>query len=69
MVAEGTLSLLVNGEVRELGRSESFLVSPGTPHKPFNRTNKPVVVRGPLDRGVRDSRAVQRFSHAGLRLL
>ena len=48
MVAEGTLSLLVNGEVRELGRSQSFLVSPDTPHKPFNRTNKPVVVRGPL---------------------
>ncbi len=48
MVAEGTLSLLVNGEVRELGPSESFLVSPGAPHKPFNRTNEPVVVRGPL---------------------
>ena len=48
MVAEGTLSLLVNGEVMELGRSESFLVSPGTPHKPFNRMDKPVVVRGPL---------------------
>ena len=48
MVAEGTLSLLANGEVRELGPSESFLVSPGTPHKPFNQTNKPVIVRGPL---------------------
>ena len=48
MVTEGTLSLLVNGEVRELGPSESFLVTPGTPHKPFNRTNEPVIVRGPL---------------------
>ena len=48
MVAEGTLSLLVNGEVTELGPTESFLVSPGTPHKPFNQTNKPVIVRGPL---------------------
>jgi len=48
MVAEGVLSLLVNGEVRELGPSESFLIPPGTPHKPFNRTNQPVVVRGPL---------------------
>ncbi len=48
MVAEGTLSLLVNGEVMELGPSESFLVEPGTPHKPFNQTNQPVVVRGPL---------------------
>jgi len=50
MVAEGTLSLLTNGEVRELGPSESFLVSPGTPHKPFNQTNKPVVVRGVLSK-------------------
>ena len=48
IVAEGTLSLLVNGEIKELGPSESFLISPGTPHKPFNRTNQPVVVRGPL---------------------
>ena len=48
IVAEGTLSLLVHGEVMELGASESFLVSPGTPHKPFNQTNQPVVVRGPL---------------------
>ncbi len=48
IVAGGTLSLLVNGEVLELGLSESFLVSPGTPHKPFNQTNQPVVVRGPL---------------------
>ena len=48
MVAEGMLSLLVNGEVMELGPSESFLVSPGTPHKPFNQTNQLVVVRGPL---------------------
>ena len=48
IVAEGTLSLLADGEIRELGPSESFLVSPGTPHKPFNQTNKPVVVRGPL---------------------
>ena len=48
MVAEGTLSLLANREVRELGPSESFLVLPGTPHKPFNQTSGPVVVRGPL---------------------
>ena len=48
IVAEGTLSLMVNGEVRQLGPAESFLVTPGTPHKPFNQTNEPVVVRGPL---------------------
>ena len=61
MVAEGTLSLLVNGEVRELGRSGSFLVSPGTPHKPFNRTKQTGRRARPADRGVRDSRAVQPF--------
>ncbi len=48
IVAEGTLSLSVNGEIKELGPSESFLIPPGTPHKPFNRTDQPVVVRGPL---------------------
>ena len=48
MVAEGTLSLLVSGEVRELGPSETFLVEPGVPHKPFNQTGEPVVVRGPF---------------------
>ncbi len=48
IVAEGTLSLLADGQVRELGPSESFLIPPGVPHKPFNRTDEPVVVRGPL---------------------
>jgi len=48
IVAEGTLSLMADGEVRQLGPSESFLVTPGMPHKPFNETDEPVVVRGPL---------------------
>ncbi len=48
IVAEGTLSLLVNGEKKLLRQGESFLVTPGTPHKPFNETETQVVVKGPL---------------------
>ncbi len=48
IVAEGTLSLLVNGEKKILRPGESLLVNPGTPHKPFNETDSPVVVKGPL---------------------
>jgi quercetin dioxygenase-like cupin family protein len=48
IVAEGTLSLLVNGEKKLLRPGESLLVSPGTPHKPFNETDSPVIVKGPL---------------------
>lgn len=48
IVAEGTLSLLVNGEKKLLRAGESLLVHPGTPHKPFNETDSRVVVKGPL---------------------
>jgi quercetin dioxygenase-like cupin family protein len=48
IVTEGTLSLLVNGEKKILRPGESFLVNPGTPHKPFNETDSPVVIRPPL---------------------
>ncbi len=48
IVTEGTLSLLVNGEKKLLRPGESLLVNPGTPHKPFNETDAPVVVKGPL---------------------
>ena len=48
MVAEGTLSLLVNGEKKILRPGESLLVNPGTPHKPFNETDSRVVVKGQL---------------------
>ena len=48
IVAEGTLSLLVNGEKKQLHPGESFLVAPGTPHKPFNETNARVIVQGSL---------------------
>lgn len=50
IVAEGTLSLLVNGEKKLLRAGESLLVTPGTPHKPFNETASRVVVKGPLTR-------------------
>lgn len=48
IVAEGTLSLLVNGEKKILRAGESLLVTPGTRHKPFNETDSPVIVKGPL---------------------
>jgi quercetin dioxygenase-like cupin family protein len=48
IVAEGTLSLLVDGEKKTLRAGETFLVPPGTAHKPFNETDSRVVVRGPL---------------------
>jgi quercetin dioxygenase-like cupin family protein len=48
IVAEGTLSLLVNGEKKLLRPGESLLVAPGTAHKPFNETDSRVIVRGPL---------------------
>ena len=50
IVAEGVLSLMVNGEKKLLRPGETFLVSPNTPHKPFNETDAPVVVKGPLTR-------------------
>jgi mannose-6-phosphate isomerase-like protein (cupin superfamily) len=50
IVAEGTLSLLVNGEKKLLRPGESLLVSPGTPHKPFNETDSRVVVNPPSQR-------------------
>ena len=48
IVAEGTLSLLVNGEKRLVRAGESLMVTPGTSHKPFNETDSNVVVRGPF---------------------
>jgi hypothetical protein len=48
IIAEGTLSLLVNGEKKLLRPGESLLVNPGTPHKPFNETDSRVVIRPPL---------------------
>ena len=48
IVAEGTLSLLVNGEKKLVRAGESLLVAPGTPHKPFNETDSRVVIKAPL---------------------
>ena len=49
IVAEGTLSLMVNGEKKLLRPGETFLVAPNTPHKPFNETDAPVIVKGPFE--------------------
>lgn len=48
IVAEGTLSLMANGEKKLLRPGESLLIPPGTPHRPFNETGSPVVVKAPL---------------------
>ena len=48
-VAEGTLSLLFQGQRRVVRAGETLLVPPGTPHKSFNETGSRVVVRGPLE--------------------
>ena len=48
VVAEGTLSLLVNGEKKILRPGESLLINPGTSHKPFNETDSRVVIKTPL---------------------
>jgi mannose-6-phosphate isomerase-like protein (cupin superfamily) len=48
-VAEGTLSILFQGQRRLLRAGETLLVPPGTPHKPFNETGSRVVVRGPME--------------------
>ena len=47
IVTEGTLSLMVNGEKKILRAGESFLIVPGTPHRPFNETGERIVVRPP----------------------
>ena len=48
IVAEGTLTLMVGGEKKLLCAGETFLVPPGTPHKPFNESDAPVIVKGPF---------------------
>jgi mannose-6-phosphate isomerase-like protein (cupin superfamily) len=49
VVAEGTLSVLFNGQKRILHAGEALLVPPGIPHKPFNETDARVLVKAPLD--------------------
>jgi len=43
---QGTLSVLYNEEVRELGPGDELEIPPGTRHKPFYTTGQPVVVEG-----------------------
>lgn len=42
----GVVSLQVGSEVIQLHAGEEFLVSPGTPHRPFNATAEEAVIRG-----------------------
>jgi mannose-6-phosphate isomerase-like protein (cupin superfamily) len=43
-VKEGTLSVLINGEKKIVRAGESVNIPKGTPHKPFNETEFPVLV-------------------------
>jgi mannose-6-phosphate isomerase-like protein (cupin superfamily) len=49
VVAEGTLSVLFQGQKRVMHAGETMLVPPGIPHKPFNETGSRVVVRAPME--------------------
>lgn len=49
IVKEGVLSILVNGEKKILQKGESLTIPRGTPHKPFNETDHPVIVAGVED--------------------
>lgn len=43
-VKEGVLSVSVNGEKKTLRAGEQITIPKGTPHKPFNETDFPVIV-------------------------
>lgn len=43
-VKEGTLSVLINGEKKIVRAGESVKIPRGTPHKPFNESDLPVLV-------------------------
>jgi mannose-6-phosphate isomerase-like protein (cupin superfamily) len=47
-VASGSLSVRLGDEIKTVHAGETFLVSPGVAHQPFNDTDEEVVLRGPL---------------------
>ena len=48
IVAEGEVSMVVDGETKVLRAGEEFLIEPGVTHRPFNASAKEAVVRGPM---------------------
>ena len=48
IVAEGEVSMQVDGETKVLRAGEEFLVEPGVAHRPFNATGTEAIVLGPL---------------------
>jgi hypothetical protein len=72
IVAEGVLSLIINGEKRLLHAGESLLVATGNPHKPFNETDSRVVIREGLltpEYGIPASKQIIKVEHHPLLLL
>ncbi len=51
VVEKGTLSLLINGEKKILKTGESITIWRGTPHRPFNETNEPVILNDSTRQG------------------
>ena len=47
IVAEGEVSVMVNGDTKVLRAGEEFLVEPGVTHRPFNASGMAAIVRGP----------------------
>ncbi len=47
-VANGELSMLVNGEVKKLRPGQSLTIPKGTPHKPFNETADSIHTKGTI---------------------
>ena len=48
IVAEGEVSMQVDGETKVLRAGEEFLVEPGVAHRPFNATGTEAIVLEPL---------------------
>ncbi|XDD44680.1 cupin domain-containing protein (plasmid) [Leptospira sp. WS60.C2] len=47
-VENGTLSVLINGELKRLKPGEKLFVPRGTPHKPFNETDETIRLKGEI---------------------
>mgnify|MGYP002789929317 CR=1 FL=1 len=45
-IANGELSMLVNGEVKKIRPGQSLYIPKGTPHKPFNETADTIHMKG-----------------------
>lgn len=47
-VANGELTMWVNGEIKKLKAGDKILIPKGTPHKPYNETNETIIASGTI---------------------